>query len=194
MRRAGTRTSGVQNTMYLHHARPPARRPNHMNSRENVILRIGTGVALSKGMSVTPENALPPDLAVKASLSCVTFGSCRCGDVGYRITGQPLRSVRCQCESCSGERDATRAPSLFVPARLFSWTRGESQIVSYRLPGPRAYSTAYCRRCGADVPRASRGVVVVPPLAAADPLSPYVEMPPVADPASAQDPMRSGSP
>ena len=99
-------------------------------------------------MSVTPENALTPDLAVKASLSGVTFGSCQCGDVGYRITGQPLRMVD--------------APNLFVPARQFRWTRGESQIVSYRLPGPRSFATAYCRRCGGDVPRAARGLVVVP--------------------------------
>jgi hypothetical protein len=99
-------------------------------------------------MSVTPENALAPQLAVKAALSRVSFGSCQCGDVGYRITGQPFRMVDC--------------PMLFVPTRLFHWTRGESQVVSYRLPGPTAYATAYCRRCGGDVPRVTRGVVVVP--------------------------------
>jgi hypothetical protein len=99
-------------------------------------------------MSVTPENALAPDLALKASASCVTFGSCLCGDVGYRITGQPLRMVD--------------TPNLFVPMRQFRWTRGESQIVSYRLPGPRSFATAYCRRCGGDLPRAARGLVVVP--------------------------------
>jgi hypothetical protein len=101
-------------------------------------------------MSVTPENALSPELALRASLSRVIYGSCRCGDVGYRITGSPFRVVDCQ--------------SLFVPARQFRWTRGEGQVVSYRLPGPDAFSTAYCRRCGGDLPRHSRGesVMVVP--------------------------------
>jgi len=51
----------------------------------------------------------------------------------------------------------------FVPARQFRWVRGESQIVSYRLPGPRPFATAYCRRCGGDVPRIARSLVVVPP-------------------------------
>ncbi|MEJ0036668.1 MAG: GFA family protein [Gammaproteobacteria bacterium] len=134
-------------------------------------------------MSVTPENALAPDLAMKASLSRVTFGSCLCGDVGYRITGQPLRMVDCQCESCSREHSEVRAPNLFVPARQFRWVRGESQVVSYRLPGPTSFATAYCRRCGGDVPRAVRGLVVVPPgpteqqVAAAAPR--YEGMPPV---------------
>jgi hypothetical protein len=101
-------------------------------------------------MSVTPENALAPELALKASLSQVIYGSCRCGDVGYRITGSPFRMVDCQ--------------SLFVPARQFRWTRGESQVVSYRLPGPDSFSTAYCRRCGDDLPRHSRAesVMIVP--------------------------------
>jgi hypothetical protein len=101
-------------------------------------------------MNVIPENAMSPELAVRASLSQVIFGSCRCGDVGYRISGSPFRRVDC--------------PSLFVPARLFRWTRGESQVVSYRLPGPGAFATAFCRRCGDDLPRYSRGesLMVVP--------------------------------
>ncbi|MEJ1965976.1 MAG: GFA family protein [Gammaproteobacteria bacterium] len=115
-------------------------------------------------MSVTPENALGPDLAVKAALSRVIYGSCLCGDVGYRISGSPLRMVICDCESCRLARGAACASNLFVPVRQFRWTRGESQVVSYRLPGPTAFATAFCRRCGGDLPRASRGesVVVVP--------------------------------
>lgn len=108
-------------------------------------------------MSVIPQNALSPELAVKASLSQVVYGSCRCGDVGFRITGSPLRVV-------GGGVDRQ---ALFVPARQFRWTRGETQVVSYRLPGPDAFATAYCRRCGDDLPRHSRGesVMVVPPQA-----------------------------
>jgi hypothetical protein len=81
----------------------------------------------------------------------VFYGSCLCGDVGYRISGTPLRMVQC-------------AASLFVPLKQFRWTRGEDQIVSYRLPAPGARSTAFCRRCGDDLPRASKGeaVLVVP--------------------------------
>ena len=115
-------------------------------------------------MSVPPENALAPDLALKASLSRVIYGSCLCGDVGYRICGSLLRMVNCHCEKCRGTRSPAYASSVFVPARQFQWTRGESQVVSYRLPGPAAFATAFCRRCGSDLPRTSRteAVVVVP--------------------------------
>ena len=99
--------------------------------------------------------------------------------MGYRITGQPLRMVDCRCERCCREHGEARAPHLFVPARQFRWTRGESQVVSYRLPGPTSFATAYCRRCGGDVPRVTRGLVVVPPGPAAADMPAYEEMPPV---------------
>jgi len=75
--------------------------------------------------------------------------------------------VNCHCEKCRRARSAAYASNLFVPARQFRWTRGESQVVSYRLPGTSAgasFSTAFCRRCGSDLPRATRGdaVVVIP--------------------------------
>jgi hypothetical protein len=127
-------------------------------------------------MSVTPEdNALAPELIRRATLSRVMFGSCLCGDVGYRICGAPLRTVHCHCEHCEPAGTAAAHPSnLFVPARQFRWTRGESQVVSYRLPGPGAFATAFCRRCGGDLPRASRGesLVVVP-----EPSQPLEEAP-----------------
>jgi len=100
----------------------------------------------------------------KPSLARVIYGSCLCGDVGYRISGSPLRMVNCHCENCRRARSAAYASNLFVPAKLFRWTRGESMVASYRLPGPASFSTAFCRRCGSDLPRMSRGesVVVVP--------------------------------
>jgi len=115
-------------------------------------------------MSGIPEDVVAPEAALKASLSRVIYGSCLCGDVGYRISGTPLRMVNCHCENCRRARSAAYASNVFVPARQFRWTRGESQVVSYRLPGPAAFATAFCRRCGSDLPRASRGesVVVVP--------------------------------
>jgi hypothetical protein len=120
-------------------------------------------------MSVTTGDAVAPELSARGSLSRVIYGSCLCGEVGYRISGSPLRMVSCHCESCRLARSAAHASNLFVPARQFRWTRGESQVVSYRLPGPAAFATAFCRRCGSDLPHISRGesAVVVP------------EMPPV---------------
>jgi hypothetical protein len=100
----------------------------------------------------------------ESSASAVLHGSCLCGDVGYRISGEPLRMVNCHCENCRRARSAAYASNLFVPAKQFRWTRGEKQVVSYRLPGTPSFATAFCRRCGSDLPRVSKGeaVVVVP--------------------------------
>jgi hypothetical protein len=138
--------------MHLHHARCDLRLANHLNCRENAILRIGTGVASFNVMSVTPENALAPDVALQAALSRVVFGSCLCGDVGYRITGCPLRVI---------EHTAVRMPYLFVPARQFRWTRGQDQVVRHRVS--MSCATAHCKRCGGEVPREGARLVVVPP-------------------------------
>ena len=91
-------------------------------------------------------------------------GSCLCGEVGYRITGTPLQMVNCHCENCRRARSAAYASNLFVPMKQFHWTRGEQQVVSYRLPGTPSFATAFCRRCGSDLPRVTKGeaVVVVP--------------------------------
>src|SRR6187399_2896700 len=121
------------------------------NHRENAILRIGTGVASVDVMSGTPENALAPDLAAKAALSEVVFGSCLCGDVGYRITGFPLRVIG---------HTGIHMPYLFVPVRQFRWTSGRDRVVSNRTLT--SAETAHCRRCGAAVPREGARVVVVP--------------------------------
>jgi hypothetical protein len=91
----------------------------------------------------------------------VLNGSCLCGDVGYRISGAPLRMVNCHCEKCRRARSAAYASNLFVPVKHFRWTRGEKLVVSYRLPGTPSFSTAFCRRCGSDLPRVSKGAAVV---------------------------------
>lgn len=101
---------------------------------------------------------------LKVSTTGAMYGSCLCGDVGYRVSGEPLRMVNCHCENCRRARSAAYASNLFVPAKQFKWTRGERQVVSYRLPGTPAFATSFCRRCGSDLPRVSMGasVVVVP--------------------------------
>jgi hypothetical protein len=110
--------------------------------------------------SMTTVESLPP----KVSARGVLYGSCLCGDVGYLVSGEPLRMVNCHCENCRRARSAAYAVNLFVPTKHFKWTRGQQQVVSYRLPGTPSFSTAFCRRCGSDLPRVSKGeaMVIVP--------------------------------
>jgi hypothetical protein len=94
----------------------------------------------------------------------VVQGSCLCGDVAYEVTAAPMRMVNCHCSRCRRGRSAAHATNLFYGIDAFRWTRGEQQVADYQLPEAKYFGTAFCRRCGSEVPRLSleRGVAVVP--------------------------------
>ncbi len=102
-----------------------------------------------------------PSLATEPG---VTQGSCLCGDVAYRITGEPLRMVTCHCSRCRQGRSAAYATNVFYKDSQFSWIRGAAQVKEYKVPDARYFAVAFCGRCGGGVPRISveRGLVVVP--------------------------------
>ena len=98
------------------------------------------------GMSATPREPV----AVPAG---VTAGSCLCGDVAYEITGTPLRMYYCHCSRCRQGRSAAHCANVFYQAAGFRWIRGADQVQDYALPGAQFFGTAFCRRCGSEVPR-----------------------------------------
>ena len=112
-----------------------------------------------------PEFATPgiPRPAVAAQPG-VTQGSCLCGDVAFECTGEPLFMLNCHCQRCRQARGAAFGTNIFYKEENFRWTRGESQVVDYRLPAARFFATSFCRRCGGGLPRVSRerGLVVIP--------------------------------
>ncbi|MBX5460861.1 MAG: GFA family protein [Steroidobacteraceae bacterium] len=93
-----------------------------------------------------------------------TIGSCLCGDVAYEITSAPLAMYQCHCSRCRRARSAAHGANLFYKLADFHWTRGSSQVVSYKVPEAKRFTVAFCRRCGASVPQESPtlGGVVVP--------------------------------
>jgi hypothetical protein len=94
----------------------------------------------------------------------VTQGSCLCGDVAYEASGEPMFMMNCHCQRCRRSRGAAYGTNIFFKADQFRWTRGESQVVDYRLPEARFFGTSFCKRCGGAVPRISheRGMVIMP--------------------------------
>lgn len=80
-------------------------------------------------------------------------GSCLCGDVSFEAEMPALFMMNCHCSRCRLSRAAAYATNLFVAAGGFRWIRGSDQLQSYKLPGARRFGTAFCRRCGALLPR-----------------------------------------
>jgi hypothetical protein len=93
-----------------------------------------------------------------------TLGSCLCNEVAYELTGPPIVMYQCHCSRCRKGRSAAHGANLFYKLDHFKWTRGESLVVDYKLPQAERFATAFCRNCGASVPRVvpGRGAVVVP--------------------------------
>lgn len=90
-------------------------------------------------------------------------GSCLCGEVGYEFAN-PVAMFQCHCSRCRRARGAAHGANVFCRLGDFHWTRGEEFVTDYKLPEARFYGVAFCRQCGASVPRVSveRGIVVIP--------------------------------
>jgi hypothetical protein len=93
----------------------------------------------------------------------VIGGSCLCGEIAYEI-GEPLRMLNCHCSRCRRGRSAAHATNLAVKPDELRFTRGDPLIAEYKVPDARYFAVAFCKRCGAGVPRVSRerGFAVVP--------------------------------
>jgi hypothetical protein len=91
-------------------------------------------------------------------------GSCLCGGVAYQIEGAIDSLRNCHCRRCRKARSAAFATNGFVPVGVFRWTRGESLLDAFKVPGARYFTQTFCRICGSILPRVDqgRGVVVIP--------------------------------
>lgn len=116
-------------------------------------------------------DAFPPGVRAKAVPRPVVHpragiieGSCLCGNIGYEITGAPVRMMNCHCGRCRLGRAAAHATNQFYQLEQFRWIRGADLITEYKVPGARFHTAAFCQRCGAKVPKpsADRGLVTVP--------------------------------
>jgi hypothetical protein len=108
--------------------------------------------------------AKPTERPYVAPKPGMTTGSCLCGDVAYEIEGAPIVMYQCHCTRCRKSRGAAHGANLFYRLENFRWTRGESQVVDYKLPEAARFAVAFCRRCGGATPKVARerSAVIVP--------------------------------
>jgi hypothetical protein len=92
------------------------------------------------------------------------LGSCLCRGVAYEIEGAPLRAFNCHCSRCRRGRSAAHATNFFCPGERFHWSRGEGNVLAYKVPEARRFTTAFCRTCGGAMPYVSTelGAAIVP--------------------------------
>lgn len=96
-------------------------------------------------------------------------GSCLCGAVRYRFTGNLGIFQNCQCSRCRKFTGSAFAANLFVSPEQFHWLAGESHIGRYAPEETRHFTTAFCKNCGSSLPwHAKSGKVVVVPAGTLD--------------------------
>ena len=94
----------------------------------------------------------PSSHAASGCQSSENKGSCLCGSISYRITGDADAIRACHCSRCrrrSGSAYFTGMPVLFSE---FHVDGDEENIASFFLPGSQYYGYSFCRTCGALIP------------------------------------------
>lgn len=79
-------------------------------------------------------------------------GSCLCGAVQYEVQGPFKVFQYCHCSRCRKLTGSVHSANMFVPPAQFQWTKGDSNVGRYRLPGAKYFSTAFCKTCGSTLP------------------------------------------
>ncbi|MFT5484547.1 MAG: hypothetical protein ACI9GW_003214 [Halieaceae bacterium] len=94
----------------------------------------------------------------------VVRSSCQCGAIECRIT-EPFSIVRnCHCSRCRRARSAAYTTNGFTSLEGVSYIRGEEHLETYKLPGAKFFTQAFCKICGSKMPRIDkdRGITLTP--------------------------------
>ena len=90
-------------------------------------------------------------------------GSCLCGKVSYRLSGNMGIFQFCHCSRCRKFTGAMFAANLLVAPDDFVWLQGEEYVGRYEIPEARHFATTFCKHCGSSLPwlaKTGRAVVV----------------------------------
>ena len=98
-----------------------------------------------------------------------TEGSCLCGKVTYRITGNLRIFQYCHCSRCRKFTGSAFASNLLVSPDDFRWLTGQEVLGRFELETAKHFATSFCRHCGSSLPwRTKSGKAVVVPAGTLD--------------------------
>jgi hypothetical protein len=90
-------------------------------------------------------------------------GSCKCGQIRYRVAGLALQVVACHCAMCRSMTGAPFSSYVVVREEDFSVTSGNSGLASYAVT--ERTKRHFCPNCGTSIfnsnPHAYKGLTMV---------------------------------
>ena len=91
---------------------------------------------------------------VQMSASTIA-GTCLCGAVSFRVTGEVAGFQYCHCSRCRKFTGSAHAANLFVRPADLEWQSGEDGVGTFLLDGDPKFPTAFCQTCGSSMPSMS---------------------------------------
>jgi hypothetical protein len=78
-------------------------------------------------------------------------GGCQCGEVRYRIEGEPLELSVCHCRECQRQSGSAFGMSLAIPAGAFRLLAGSPKTFEVVCDSGRTKTCAFCPTCGTRI-------------------------------------------
>ena len=78
-------------------------------------------------------------------------GGCQCGQVRYRLDGEPLGLAVCHCTECQRQSGSAFGMSLIVPSSAFQLRSGELKTFTVECDSGRTKTCAFCPACGCRI-------------------------------------------
>ena len=78
-------------------------------------------------------------------------GGCQCGDIRYRLEGEPRGLAACHCRDCQRQSGSAFALSLDVPKEAFRLLSGELKTFTVLCESGRTKECAFCGSCGTRI-------------------------------------------
>jgi hypothetical protein len=91
-------------------------------------------------------------------------GSCLCGQVSFQVSGPFRTFYTCHCRRCRKATGSSNAANIFAAPDSVVWISGEHLVTHFALSEASFFNAAFCRVCGAHVPRRARSgdFVIIP--------------------------------
>jgi len=78
-------------------------------------------------------------------------GGCQCGEIRYRVNGQPLATVACHCTECQRQSGSAFGMSMVVPRESFALLSGEPKFFTRPADSGGSVDCAFCGSCGTRI-------------------------------------------
>ncbi len=75
-------------------------------------------------------------------------GRCQCGEVSYRLTGEPINFFACHCKECQKQSASAFGLALWVTNFTFEKLDGDIASWTRTTPSGQAMIGEFCKHCG----------------------------------------------